>query len=641
MSRRPLVLLAPSLLFAAEELPPPTSTARPDVVVVADRRPTELDRSTATVESVGAEDLHQQGWKLNPWEWIARLPGVYASSASGGIDGGLPLLRVRGANSYDTQILVDGVPVEDPGDPQGRANLATLNPAGLARAELVKGPQSGLYGSRSAGGVLAFETLRPTREMQTEMRVEQGSWATTSADLKLSGPVQLDGVADSQLGFALGVSLLRSRGFSSRTDGDDGRPDGHEDDGVQRQGVNGRLEWTPRAWLTLYLRGDGLGLNQAFDVWGDPDDGQSENRSTIWGAGTGAEIQLPADGALNLDLSYRRNNRDYIQAATFFGPWSDTRYEGDDQYLSLRWRQPLPEGFELGLGADGRKQALVVTEDDGDVPISERDFLGGGYLRLHHGSRWSEFDASLRRDLHSRAGAASSWRLGGALLLLGETVRPHASIGTHFRAPSLYETFDPWYGNLELENQRGRGWDAGLTVHPLPILRADVTYFRTDYDSLIDYFDADGEGGPALGGYANIDGYSVHGFEAGAELKPEGQPCFARAAYTWQHAREAAAQGFDNHATYLPKHRASLLGGIQTQRFWGSVGVERTASFETYGGATLLPWATVVGVAAGWTPSQRWELYARIDNALDDAHQANDGYAAAPRAYSAGVTGRF
>ena len=74
-----------------------------------------------------------------------------------------------------------------------------------------------------------------------------------------------------------------------------------------------------------------------------------------------------------------------------------------------------------------------------------------------------------------------------------DTLRFRTVYGTGFRAPSIDQLFNPDYGNLDLEAERSRGWDTGVEVYLGPDIRTSLSWYLTDYDHLIAWFDADGE----------------------------------------------------------------------------------------------------------------------------------------------------
>ncbi|MBA2480066.1 MAG: TonB-dependent receptor [Planctomycetes bacterium] len=608
----------------------PTSVGE-TIVVTGDRRETTVARSVSAVDVVDAQDLRMKGRPTSPWQWLQGLPGVHATPGTGGIDGGVPRIRLRGANSYDTQVQVDGIPLEDPTATQGQPNLAALYPAGLERVEVIRGNQSGLYGSRAIGGVVDFQTVRPTSQPHAAVRGELGAYRTISAGAEATGPLS------ATTGFALSTAFLGSRGFSATTDADaDGDARNHESDTIIRGGIQGRFEWRPRAGTTLYLGANTMAFNQEFDdgFSSGPDDNESKNVVKMLRVSAGGESRLSEKTRIGFDAAFDDSVRQLSS------PSFSSTYYGKQEYAAVHLHQRVAELLEISGGVDGRRQDLDIKTAG---YTHAHDWLGGGWLQALSSGESHEVALSAREDLHSNAGDAFTWRAAAAGFFHEEMVKPHASVGTGFRAPSLYEQSDPFAGNPDLEAQRSISYDGGLTLLPIEEALLDVTYFRTDYRTLIDYVDPDGFLGPIPGRYANIDAYSVHGVESSARLAAPESPYYVRAAYTWQVARELPGQAADIYGVYLPRHKIDATVGLNEQLLgYGAI----TASYVNgvragFGGTTDLPGYTLVGATVGMPFRKVWELYVRVENLLDQHYEVTPGFSTSGQAWYGGVSGRF
>jgi vitamin B12 transporter len=239
--------------------------------------------------------------------------------------------------------------------------------------------------------------------------------------------------------------------------------------------------------------------------------------------------------------------------------------------------------------------------------------------------------------------------VAGAAFLAQDRLKPHASVGSGFRAPSLYEQTDPFAGNSSLEAQRSRSYDAGVSAVPpaLDEVLLDATYFRTDYGTLIDYLDPDGFLGPLPGRYENIHDYSVHGVETSARLAGMGVPYYLRSSYTWQLAREIPGTVANSYSTYLPKHKFDVLIGLLGDRLyarlpWIAVDVQRVwPVMGGFGGTAYQRAYTLVGLSAGWQANKVWELHVRVENLFDVHYETSPGNASSGQALYAGAIGRF
>lgn len=633
-----LLTLAAALPAAETDLSTPDPASGDDTVVItADRRETPIPNSTASVDLIDAAEDRERGYALSPWEWLEGIAGVDAVPASGGVDGGLGRVRIRGANGYDTQWLVDGIPLEDPSTPQGYLPPGFLPPAGIRSIEVVRGAQSGLYGSRAVGGVVNVLTARPTAGHERLVRAEGGSYGTVRGVAEASGPLG-DG-----LGYALAVDGLRSDGFSALTDADaGGDPREHEADGVERFGLNGRLEWLVHPTTRLYAALRGMALNQEFDGYAAPDDDQSFTQLRSLGAAVGSRSRVSERLSLEFDLSWSVSQRLYRAFSSLSGTSSLTDYDGDQRRAGLSARYRALSWLEIASGVDAARAGLAVEQAAGSV-VDEHDWLGGGWLQLYSAGRHHDVSLSAREDLHSRAGDAATWRAAVGVHDAERRATLRGAVGTAFRAPSLYEQHDPFSGNAQLAAQESIGYEAGVRLAPVPDLALETTWFRTDYDSVITYFDPDGFLGIIPGGYANVSRYAVQGVENAFTADAWERRILLRLSYTWQEVLALPAAVDDTYSPYLPRHLASVSLALRGEPGWIRAAVTRrgAAPASIYDSHPRMEWATVLDLAAGWAIDRTWEVSLRLDNLLDEHYEVTPDYATSGRALYAGAAARF
>ena len=123
-----------------------------EAVVTATRLPSLVDQAPGA-RIVTAEDIEQRQTSFAA-DVLDTIPGV--SVARTGAFGGVTGVRIRGASTDKTLVLVDGVPMNDPSDPNGAFDFAALDLADIDRVEILSGPQGSLWGSEAIGGVVAF-----------------------------------------------------------------------------------------------------------------------------------------------------------------------------------------------------------------------------------------------------------------------------------------------------------------------------------------------------------------------------------------------------------------------------------------------------------------------------------------------------
>ena len=237
------VILAPTTLTA--EVAGPQSDPDDQVIVItADGTEAAAWRTTAIVDVIDYDDLIQRGHTGNIFDVLDELPGVYTFQT--GPLGGVGSIRLRGTPSYAAQLAYDGLALTDPSGIQGNYDAALINPAALDQVEVLRGAQSGLYGSRAIGGVVNFRTLAATDESVNRLRLSGGT-ALGEREVVF----QSTGTVENTIGYAFGLSYTEADGISALTDNAEGDPKNFERDDYQRLGFFSRATFMPALPGTL------------------------------------------------------------------------------------------------------------------------------------------------------------------------------------------------------------------------------------------------------------------------------------------------------------------------------------------------------------------------------------------------------
>src|SRR5437773_6048619 len=183
-----LLVFAPIVCFGQEASPTPSpSEAESEAVVVsATRFDIPLDQSPASVSVISSEDLEQQQIErvINA---LREVPGLYVVQTGTAVQ--LTSVFIRGLRSEHTQVLLDGIPINQ--GLQGAFNFADLTTEDIDRIEVVRVPQSTLYGPRALAGVIQIFTKQGTGTPGVLLAAEGGSYDTfrewTQSDGKIDG----------------------------------------------------------------------------------------------------------------------------------------------------------------------------------------------------------------------------------------------------------------------------------------------------------------------------------------------------------------------------------------------------------------------------------------------------------------------
>ncbi len=450
------------------------------IVVTATRTATAAGRTGASVTVVTGEALRERG-ATTLLEALAGLPGVVLTRS--GPAAGTATLMLRGAKGEHLLVLIDGVAANDPMSPGGGFDWNTLTAEGIERIEIVRGPQSTLYGSDAMAGVIQIITRRPQEgPPRPYLSLEAGSYRALNGTAGLTGEV-------AGTGYRLDVGGHRLGGLSSATDPTAGPP---EPDGWSAWSGSLRLE---RPLASGRLTGTLRGSRSRFDLddFGGP--GGDDPNSLSWKADLFGTLlwQGPLAGGWQQRflLGGGRTHRWTSDSPDASDPSSS---EGDwrGRVHTAEWHNDLLLGsHHLATGliwerTSGRSRSAYESGTDLFIDrVPERVQLASAcYLQDQLAVRGADLVLGGRMDRYTDYGSRPTGR--AALTLPVGPVRLRASVATGFKAPTLYQRFHPEYGNAELEAERTRSWEAGLIVR---LARGELSLTRYHQRSrgLIDF----------------------------------------------------------------------------------------------------------------------------------------------------------
>jgi len=183
----PFVLAAFSLATGAraqDAAAPPIVINTPITVIGATRVPTPEDQLGTSVTVIAGDAIEQNQQRTLP-EVLQTVPGL--NVVQNGSPGGTAAVFMRGANPNHTKVLVDGIDVGDPSDSNGAVDFSQFLASDIDRIEVLRGPQSGLYGSDAIGGVINIITKAGKGPPKATASIEGGSSGTFNQTAGISG----------------------------------------------------------------------------------------------------------------------------------------------------------------------------------------------------------------------------------------------------------------------------------------------------------------------------------------------------------------------------------------------------------------------------------------------------------------------
>lgn len=587
---------------------PADLTVEEQIVVTASRVPEPAREVGSSVTVLDREDVERRK-VTTVLELLRTVPGVEVSQ--GGGPGRVASVFLRGGTSAQTLVLLDGVRLNNPAT--AAFDFADLTVEGIERVEVLRGPQSVLYGSEAMGGVVAITTRRGGEGLAGSVEAEAGSLGHRAARAAVRG-------GDERFDWALAASSLEMDGVSAASEARGNT----EDDPWEEATVSGRagfrLLGDGRADLTARHVEAEAGLDGfTFGVGPTDDPNYLQSHSLTQVA---VELSKPVTSAWRQELTVGTVEDHLV------GEDPDTPFQAFDvrtrvSEVSTRSDLRLSPGNRLLAGYTyERREAENAGAFDESFDLSS--------AFANHRWAWRErlfVTAGLRHDDASGFGSKTTYRGTGAFLVPGRGTRLHASFGTGFRVPTFNELFFPGAGNTDLGPESSEGWDAGVEQTLLGgRLRFDLTAFGNRFDDLI-VFDL------ATFAFANVARAESRGVELTAQAAPS-ERWDAAASWTWNETEDLAT---GEPLSRRPEHRGTLaVSGRLSERLRATATVLAVADRIDSDGSPMDDYERL-DLAAEYRLGRSLRPYLRIDNLLDEDYEEVNGFTTPGRTVLVGL----
>ena len=617
----------------------PTVHRLGNVVVTASREPLPPEYAPGTFSVISREEI-ERGHYTSVVDILRLVPGVHVEQP--GSRGGRASIYTRGLDPNHTLILIDGVRMNDPLNNRGGAfDLSTLDPAGVERIEISRGPISAVHGSAAIAGVINIITRTGRDAQEFVLDGSGGRWGVYRvaaeargrvgiADLSVAGAWADDGDPPDDHGYrggniktAVGLELPAGASLRGTVRFADSKSTSFPDDsGGDEFAVIRTLEERDIRELDLHV--------------------QAAQKNGRW-----------IDYVLGFDYRHRREDREspgILSSTVRMGiPSESSRDELDYYALSFRNTVKPIEGLSLTAGGDvyweegSSSGQLVLLEPPPPLPASfptsfELDrVVGGPFAELHWRSNFGlVLYGGVRADFSDESSSEVTPRVSAEYSVPVIDLVVKGSWGEGFKLPAFYSLANPLVGNPDLVAERSKGWDLALSrSFWKDRIDARVAYFQIEVKDLIDFV----PGPPPT--LINQSKVVSRGFEF--ELN----------------ARLFDSLDFNGNLTFTDTDIRDTRDDLLNRPRWQGaltliwtpvedvtiraaalvVGSVKDSSVPT-GNVTLDPWGRV-DLSASWRVRKHLRLYLEIDNLFDSNYAEAVGFRAPGIRPRAGFTARF
>ena len=590
------------------------------VIVSATRFDIPLDQSPASVSVVTSQDIEvKQIERVS--DALREVPGLAVVQT--GTAGQLTSVFTRGLRSEHTQVLLDGVPIN-----QGLAGLfdfADLTTDNIARIEVVRGPQSTLYGPRALAGVIQMFTKQGEGTPGITLSAEGGSYGTFRESLESEGKID-------KFDYSLGASRL---------DTDNARPNNE----YRNTAGIADVGWSPNEELRIsslftYSDSDTGNPNTIFDP--KPIDNFHTER---WLIAPHVDWRVDDwwDHKFIFSYDHERQLNDPNQDG-FVGPtralFERTTIDYQNDLRPTSWLTLTSGFFYSRVNAGQERPFILQTFGPQPTFVSDHTQETAGFLQATARPIGNLiFVAGGRFDHFNQFGDIWTYRFAGNYKIVKTDTFLHSSVATGFSPPSSQDKI--FGNNVGLKPEQDLGWDIGVEQHFWENrIKVGATYFHNDLSNLIGF--------NGLFETLNLGAARTQGIETELRVQPIADFTFTMS-YTYLDAEKTSSADINQpQGARLPRRPRNEVYVSASYLWWKKLRTTVEAKFVNareelnFGGPNFdIEDYSFVNVAAEYEVNSHLSIFGRIDNLTNEHYAEVFGFPALGTAAYGGVKLRF
>ena len=457
-----------------------------DVVVSATKTQTSTIELASSITVVDSAEIANRN-SANVFELLKNEYGISFTRQGGA--GTLSNIYIRGGNSDHTLVLIDGVEVNLNSDPSNVYDFAFLSTDNIQSIEILRGPQSTLYGSNSLAGVINIITKKGAGKPNFSLLAEAGSYKTYKTSLGMNGNI-------TNFNYSVTLGRSESEGFSAASE----RYGNFEKDGYVKDNISARFgyDFAETAEINVFMKYNNS--KSDYDQFGGKfgDDPTYVFDQEEFSFRSECKLHLfEGKWKQKIGASIFRNIRKYnFDVSEYNSASSRSSYDG--RKIKFDWQNNfnLIENHLFTFGLETEKEETVSEyyyfstffNSVSLFPQKESNTFGI-YLQDQFKFGQSIFgSAGIRVDKHNKFGSAFTFRLAPAYIIWETGTKLKATLGSGFKTPSLFNLYDPAFGNPDIKPEKSVGFDAGIEQFLAnDMISVGVTYFQNYYKDLFGY----------------------------------------------------------------------------------------------------------------------------------------------------------
>lgn len=587
----------------------------PEITISANKYETPIFLTASTVSVITSEQIKLKQ-SNSVVDLLKDIPGLSVSQQGG--TGKLSSIFMRGANSNFVLVMIDNVEVNDPSSSNNAYDISSLQVSDIERIEIVRGPQSTLYGADAAAGIINIFTKSGMGEPSYRISAEGGTNSYYKGNLSSSGEI-------SGLNYLINLSRLQTDDVSS-IKGKNFEADGYSNNAgflklsynlLENFGVNFSYKFT----------GTETDLDQS-EKDGDDPNFVSDFESHLFNINLNGSF-FEGIWESNLRGSFYKSEINAIDKIDDFRPntFSNSNYSG--KRASFNWQNNLKiiDYNIITIGFDSKideassfyNSENMFGEFSSDFPVKSIQTTGAYIQNIFTYNNLST-TVGYRYDNNEKFGSVSTFRIAPLYYISITGTKLKGTYGTGFKAPSLFNLFAPFYGNSELKPEKSEGWDLGIEQFLLKNKVAlGVTYFKMQFEDMLG-FDENFK-------TININQAETSGFEAILKINNIYDFTF-NASYTYNKSYDLSTPGLTTQQLIRrPKNQFSISTNYAYEKLnlnllisYSGEKFDNDFSILPAERVALNPY-TLVNFNVAYAITEYLTFFGRVENLFDEEYQ--------------------